>query len=109
MTFTLSIEGVNHWHQILSSLCRYIGMLRFYGTNLPEWIYDELRSLHDFAYKYRDESSPEDLVEGKKTYAFWLCQILKLAGPTCTSDLNFLSTLPFRHYRGNGPLPESSS
>jgi secreted Zn-dependent insulinase-like peptidase len=38
-------------------------MLRHYGTNLPEWIYLELRSLHDFAYRYADEQSPEDLVE----------------------------------------------
>ena len=63
MTFTLSIEGVDHWQSIISSLYSYVGMLRHYGTNLPEWIYLELRSLHDFAYRYADEPSPEDLVE----------------------------------------------
>lgn len=63
MTFTLSIEGVDHWQRIISALYSYIGMLRHYGTNLPEWIYLELRSIHDFAYRYADEPSPEDLVE----------------------------------------------
>ena len=64
MTFTLSIEGVDHWHSIIAELYIYIGMLRYYGTNLPEWIYDELHSLHNFAYRFADEPSPEDLVEG---------------------------------------------
>ena len=63
MSFTLSIEGVEHWPEIIAALYSYIGMLRQYGTNLPEWIYMELRSLHDFAYRYADEPSPEDLVE----------------------------------------------
>ena len=63
MTFTLSIEGVDHWPDIIAALYMYIGMLRQYGTNLPEWIYLELRSLHEFAYLYADEPSPEELVE----------------------------------------------
>lgn len=63
MTFTLSVEGVDQWPNIISALYSYIGMLRHHGTNLPEWIYLELRSLHDFAYRYADEPSPEDLVE----------------------------------------------
>ena len=63
MTFTLSVEGVDHWPSIISALYSYIGMLRHYGTNLPEWIYLELRSLNDVSYRYADEPSPEDLVE----------------------------------------------
>lgn len=63
MTFTLSVSGVDHWPEVISYLYSYIGMLRHYGENLPEWIYLELRSMHDLAYKYTDEPSPEDLVE----------------------------------------------
>ena len=64
MTFTLSVEAVDQWHNIISALYQYIGMLRHYGTELPEWIYSELKSLHDFSYRFADERSPEDLVEG---------------------------------------------
>jgi secreted Zn-dependent insulinase-like peptidase len=64
MTFTLSVEGVDHWHDIIAELYQYIGMLRHYGTSLPKWIYQELESLQAFAYRFADEPSPEDLVEG---------------------------------------------
>lgn len=63
MTFTLSVEGVDHWPSIVAAVYSYIGMLRHYGNNLPEWIYHELRSLNEFAYRYADEPSPEDFVE----------------------------------------------
>ena len=65
MTFTLSLEGVDHWPEVISEVYTYIGMLRYYGekSQLPEWIYLELRSLHDFAFRFADEPSPEDLVE----------------------------------------------
>lgn len=63
MTFTLSVEGVDYWRQIISTLYSYIGMLRHYEGHLPEWIYLELKSLHDFAHRFADEPSPDDLVE----------------------------------------------
>ena len=64
MTFTLSTEGVDQWPHVISALYTYIGMLRNYGTNLPEWIYLELKALHEFSYRFADEQSPEDFVEG---------------------------------------------
>lgn len=42
----------------------YIGMLRYHcQEGLPEWLFDELKSVQDVAHKYGDEQSPEDLVE----------------------------------------------
>ena len=64
MTFTLSVEAIDQWQNIVSTLYQYIGMLRQYGTDLPEWIYSELKSMHEFSFRFADERSPEDLVEG---------------------------------------------
>lgn len=64
MTFTLSVEAIDQWRNIIATLYQYIGMLRHYGTDLPEWIYSELKSIHEFSYRFADERSPEDLVEG---------------------------------------------
>jgi secreted Zn-dependent insulinase-like peptidase len=45
-------------------LYRYVGMLKYYcRVGLPIWIYDELRSIQEIAYRYDDETSPEELVE----------------------------------------------
>ena len=63
LQFTLSEEGVLHWADIVFLVYQYIGMLRYYcETGLPAWIYDELRAMGEMAYKYEDESSPEDTV-----------------------------------------------
>lgn len=66
-TFTLSEEGISHWTQVIAEVYEYIGMLRHYCTTedgLPEWIYEELRSIHEVSYHYGDEPSSDDLVEG---------------------------------------------
>lgn len=45
---------------------RYIGMLRYFADSsegLPEWIHEELRSIHELAYRYGDEVSSEDFVQ----------------------------------------------
>lgn len=39
-------------------------MLRYHCANgLPDWIFEELRSIQEVSYRYDDEQSPEDLVE----------------------------------------------
>lgn len=41
-------------------------MLRHYASSadgLPEWIYEELMSIHELSYRYADEPSPDDLVQ----------------------------------------------
>lgn len=64
MSFTLSEEGVANWHEVISTLYRYIGMLRYHcQVGLPIWIYDELRSIQEISYRYDDEPPPEELVE----------------------------------------------
>ena len=65
-TVTLSEEGVDHWSEIVATLYTYIGMVRNYCQSpggLPSYIYDELKSVQDIAYKFQDEPSPEELVE----------------------------------------------
>lgn len=66
MSFALLEDGVKNWHEIVSYVYMYIGMIRQFCSSesgLPDWIYEELRSIHEVSYKYEDESSPEDLVE----------------------------------------------
>jgi secreted Zn-dependent insulinase-like peptidase len=64
VSLSLSEEGVANWHEIVSMIYRYVGMLRYHcQVGLPMWIYDELRSIQEISYRYDDESSPEDLVE----------------------------------------------
>ena len=55
---------MNHWASIVSELYQYVGMLRHYcRQGLPQWIYEELRSIQEVSHRYCDEQSPEDLVE----------------------------------------------
>ncbi len=66
MSFTLSSEGVDHWEEVVAELYRYIGMLRFYCSNqggLPSWIHEELRSIHELSYRFKDEESPDEYVQ----------------------------------------------
>lgn len=45
---------------------RYIGMLRYYASSpegLPEWIHEELRSIHELSYRFADEQSSDDFVQ----------------------------------------------
>ena len=45
---------------------RYIGMLRRFAASpegLPEWIHEELRSIHELAYRYGDEPSSDEFVQ----------------------------------------------
>lgn len=63
-SFTLSEDGVLHWPEVVAEIYRYIGMLRHYSTDgLPEWIHEELRNIHEVAYRYGDEPSSDDLVQ----------------------------------------------
>lgn len=64
MSFALSKEGLEHWRDMVAAVYEYIGMLRFKSEHgWPEWIFDELRSIHEVSYRYGDEASPEDIVE----------------------------------------------
>lgn len=41
-------------------------MLRHFADSpegLPEWIHEELRSIHELAYRYGDEQSSDDFVQ----------------------------------------------
>jgi nardilysin len=64
LTFSLSKEGVQHWREIVTQVYRYIGMLRYYASNeLPGWIHQELKSIHELSYRYADEPSADDFVQ----------------------------------------------
>jgi len=65
-TLVLSEEGVSNWIEIVSSVYIYIGMVRYHCQSpdgLPPYIYDELKSVQEMAYRYHDEPSPDELVE----------------------------------------------
>ena len=62
----LSDNGVYHWKEIITFVYIYIGMIRYYchsPEGLPLWIFEELKVIHELAYKFQDEASPTDLVE----------------------------------------------
>lgn len=62
----MSEEGVSNWREIVTESYRYIGMLRHFADSpegLPEWIHEELRSIHELAYRYGDEQSSDDFVQ----------------------------------------------
>jgi nardilysin len=66
VTLSLSREGVAKWRCIVTEMYRYIGMMRYYAAStegLPEWIHEELKSIHELAYRYGDEVSSEDFVQ----------------------------------------------
>lgn len=66
LSITLSEEGVQKWRQIVKIVFRYIGLLRHFCSlpgGLPDWIYEELRSIDLLSYQYEDESPAEDLVQ----------------------------------------------
>ena len=66
IALTLSEEGVKHWAEVVRIVYQYIGMLRYYCNSvegMPLYIYKELVLIHEAAYKYRDEVSPEEYVE----------------------------------------------
>eukprot|EP00934_Nitzschia_sp_Nitz4_P008589 Nitzschia sp. Nitz4//scaffold226_size53432//33390//40437//NITZ4_006704-RA/size53432-augustus-gene-0.57-mRNA-1//1//CDS//3329542760//8579//frame0 len=65
VSFTLLKEGIAHWKELVSLVYQYIGMLRYHcEQGLPKWIFDELRSINEISYRYVDEESPIDCVEG---------------------------------------------
>lgn len=64
LTFSLSKGGVEHWREIVTEVYRYVGMLRYYASDeLPEWIHQELKSIHELSYRYADEPSADDFVQ----------------------------------------------
>ena len=64
VSISLSEQGVANWTKVVAELYQYVGMIRYHcQKGLPQWIYDELRSIQEVAHKYDDEQSPEDLVE----------------------------------------------
>ena len=64
MTLMLSEAGVHAWKDVVRCVYQYIGLLRQQcRTGWPEWIYEELRQIHELSYRYRDEASPEETVE----------------------------------------------
>jgi secreted Zn-dependent insulinase-like peptidase len=66
LQFTLSVDGVSHWVEIIQYVYYYIGMMRYYSKSeggLPMWIYEELRAIQQLSYEFADESTPLDLVE----------------------------------------------
>lgn len=67
LRFTLSVDGVSHWFEVVQYVYWYIGMMRHYCKSdcggLPMWIYEELRAIQQASYEFEDESTPLDLVE----------------------------------------------
>ena len=66
LQFTLSVDGVSHWVEIVRFVYIYIGMIRHYcqsDDGLPSWIYEELRAIQQISHHYEDEPTPVDLVE----------------------------------------------
>lgn len=62
----LSEDGVKFYNEIISYVYQYIGMLHYHCLSeegIPQYIFDEIKSVHDVSYKFDDEPSPEDLVE----------------------------------------------
>jgi hypothetical protein len=60
---TLSEAGLLVWRQVVDAVYQYIGMLRETCRKWPEWIYQELRRIHEVSYQYCDEPSPDEAVE----------------------------------------------
>lgn len=66
LNFTLSVDGVSHWVEIIRHVYIYIGMLRYYCESdggLPIWMFEELRAIQQMSHHYEDEPTPIDLVE----------------------------------------------
>jgi len=66
LQFTLSVDGVSHWIEIIRLIYIYVGMIRYYcqsDDGLPSWIYEELRAIQQMSHHYEDEPTPADLVE----------------------------------------------
>jgi secreted Zn-dependent insulinase-like peptidase len=66
VTFTLTEEGVRHWKEVVSTLFTYIGMLRHHlmsNDGMPDYIYNEMKTILELSHKYQEEESPDDFVE----------------------------------------------
>lgn len=62
--FSLSEAGLEHWKELVEAVYQYIGMLRQQcREGWPDWIYEELRRVHELAYRYGNETSPDETVE----------------------------------------------
>ncbi|GKY91772.1 hypothetical protein MPSEU_000148900 [Mayamaea pseudoterrestris] len=65
ISLTLSEQGVMGWKSIVDATYQYIGMLRKQSMEgWPPWMFDELQRMHELSYRYEDEQSPDELVEG---------------------------------------------
>lgn len=65
-TFVLSEYGITQWFRVAESVFQYIGMLRYFceqPNGLPSSIYDELKSIQELSYRFRDEPAPDELVD----------------------------------------------
>jgi len=72
---SLSKRGVRCWEEVVKVVFCYIGMLRYHfqegyvdgkgkkTEGLPQWIYDELKSIANVSYRYADEGDVEEIVE----------------------------------------------
>jgi nardilysin len=65
LTIILSVDGLKEWKAVIDAIYEYIGMLRLQcRQGWPTYLFDELKTMHDLSYKYRDELPPDELVEG---------------------------------------------
>lgn len=75
LEINLSKRGMRHWEDVIKVVFAYIGMLKFHFLQghvdesgnkiegLPQWIYDELKSIAEVAYRFADEEDVTDIVE----------------------------------------------
>jgi nardilysin len=63
-SFNLTEKGLARWRSIVAKVYEYIGILRYYSEKgWPDWIYKELKQIHDLTYRFQNESSPDELVD----------------------------------------------
>jgi nardilysin len=63
----LTEEGVDKWEQVVETVYSYLGMMREAGgpdgASFPPHIYDEIKAVADFKFRFQEDEEPSDLVE----------------------------------------------
>ena len=57
----LTTEGVKHWHIIVQTVFEYLHIIEKSG--LPEWIFQELKTLSEISFSFQEELQEIDICE----------------------------------------------
>lgn len=62
ISIDLTADGLQHYDQVVSSIFRYIDLLK--NSSIPEWSFKEVQQLCDLSFRFREKTPPSSYTSG---------------------------------------------